>query len=103
MQSILHQEAKAASMNSESLPFPSLFPRSTWRTLHNRFELTAREAQITEYIASGCPSDWMSQRLGIRPDTLRKHIRAIYRKTGCRSRTELVLTLVHAGRGLARG
>jgi DNA-binding CsgD family transcriptional regulator len=49
--------------------------------------LTQREAQILEYIAQGCPTKLISEKLGVSEGTIQNHIVSILRKI--RARQEL--------------
>ncbi len=55
------------------------------------FSLTERELEVAHYLLSGLELDEVSDRLRISKNTLKTHVRSIYRKTGARSRHELVL------------
>jgi DNA-binding CsgD family transcriptional regulator len=55
--------------------------------------LTARERDVATLIARGLGTAVVADRLGISPHTLRDHVKAIFTKTGVRSRTELTALL----------
>lgn len=55
------------------------------------YGLTERELEVARYLISGLELEEVSDRLGISRNTLKTHVRSIYRKTGTRSRHELVL------------
>ncbi|NSK76881.1 helix-turn-helix transcriptional regulator [Blautia massiliensis] len=52
--------------------------------------LTARELQIAEQIFQYRNNDEIAQSLGIRENTLQKHLQNIFRKTNVTSRWELL-------------
>jgi PAS domain S-box-containing protein len=54
-------------------------------------ELTPRERQVLERIASGMNNDDIGRELGISSQTVRNYISIIYDKTGVRSRAEAVV------------
>lgn len=51
--------------------------------------LSAREAELTELAAGGYRSKEIANRLTIAPDTVKTHLRNIFRKCGVRNRAEL--------------
>jgi DNA-binding CsgD family transcriptional regulator len=52
--------------------------------------LSAREAEILEYLADGWSNDEIADRLGISPATVKFHLSGVYRKLGVGRRTEAV-------------
>jgi len=61
--------------------------------------LTPREQEVAIHVAEGFSTLNVAQRLGIREHTVRVHIKAIFRKTGCRSRVEIVRWMLGGGPG----
>ncbi len=61
---------------------PERYPRS---------ELTAREQQVLELVEQGCKNKEIAQELGIRPGTVKIHLKHIFEKTGIRGRYGLAL------------
>lgn len=57
------------------------------------FALTGREQEITQAVARGEPTGEIAVRLHLSPHTVRDHLKAIFEKTGVRSRGELVARL----------
>jgi len=53
--------------------------------------ITAREANVLALVADGLANKEIAQRLGVSARTVEKHIEALLRKTGTRSRTQLVI------------
>jgi DNA-binding NarL/FixJ family response regulator len=62
---------------------PDRYPRS---------ELTAREQQVLELVEQGCKNKEIAQELGIRPGTVKIHLKHIFEKTGVRGRYGLALS-----------
>lgn len=58
---------------------------------HPRSELTAREQQVLELVEQGCKNKEIAQELGIRPGTVKIHLKHIFEKTGIRGRYGLAL------------
>jgi len=56
-----------------------------------RSELTAREQQVLELVEQGCKNKEIAQELGIRPGTVKIHLKHIFEKTGIRGRYGLAL------------
>lgn len=53
--------------------------------------LSAREVEVLVLIAKGLPNSAISERLFVTENTLKSHIRRIYKKIGAESRTQAVL------------
>ena len=53
-------------------------------------ELTAREFQIMEYVASGRTNADIAERLYISPHTVRNHLAHIFEKLGAHSRWQAI-------------
>jgi DNA-binding NarL/FixJ family response regulator len=56
-----------------------------------RSELTAREQQVLELVEQGCKNKEIARELGIRPGTVKIHLKHIFEKTGIRGRYGLAL------------
>jgi two-component system nitrate/nitrite response regulator NarL len=56
-----------------------------------RSELTAREQQVLELVEQGFKNKEIAQDLGIRPGTVKIHLKHIFEKTGVRGRYGLAL------------
>lgn len=55
-----------------------------------RYQLTEREAEIVGLILSGLDNADIAARLTVSPNTLKKHLQNIYRKTGVSGRVQLL-------------
>lgn len=62
-------------------------------------QLTARETQVAEQVATGLSNAAVAQALGIKPRTVATHLEHIYAKLGLRSRADLVRVLIESRRG----
>ncbi|MDW8253988.1 MAG: helix-turn-helix transcriptional regulator, partial [Chloroflexota bacterium] len=61
-----------------------------------RFGLSDRELDVALLLLNGQKWDEIADTLGISRNTLKSHVRSIYRKTGARNRQELLLqTFAH--------
>jgi two-component system, NarL family, response regulator len=58
-----------------------------------RSELTAREQQVLELVEQGFKNKEIAQELGIRPGTVKIHLKHIFEKTGVRGRYGLALNV----------
>lgn len=58
--------------------------------LQKKFQLTAREAELLELILAYKNNDEICQILGIRENTVQKHMQNIFRKTGVSSKWDLL-------------
>ena len=63
------------------------------RLIADAYDLTEREREITQLVAQGLPTDAIARRLLLSPYTVQDHLKAIFGKTGCSSRGELVARL----------
>lgn len=59
--------------------------------------LSATQARVTECLVVGATVDETARDLGISPNTVRTHIKTIYRKLGIASRVELVRAMLIDG------
>jgi DNA-binding NarL/FixJ family response regulator len=70
----------------------SVFRDSTRSDRYPRSELTAREQQVLELVEQGCKNKEIAAELGIRPGTVKIHLKHIFEKTGVRGRYGLALS-----------
>ena len=67
--------------------------RDSWqRERGGRSELTAREHQVMQLVEQGFKNREIANELGIRPGTVKIHLKHIFEKTGVRGRYGLALT-----------
>jgi two-component system nitrate/nitrite response regulator NarL len=69
----------------------SLFRDTARSERYPRSELTAREQQVLELVEQGFKNKEIAQDLGIRPGTVKIHLKHIFEKTGVRGRYGLAL------------
>lgn len=65
-------------------------------------ELTPRELEILEYVASGLSNKMIARELNITDGTVKLHVKAILRKLGLHSRVEAAVLAVEHGLGRKR-
>ena len=70
----------------------SVFRDAARSDRYPRSELTAREQQVLELVEQGCKNKEIAQELGIRPGTVKIHLKHIFEKTGVRGRYGLALS-----------
>ena len=64
-------------------------------TITQKFELTPRELDILKLLMNGAGTKEILEELIIAPDTLKSHLRNIFRKAGVRNRFELTLAVMN--------
>ncbi len=69
----------------------SLFRDAPRRERYHRSELTPRERQVLELVEQGLKNREIARELGIRPGTVKIHLKHIFEKTGVRGRYGLAL------------
>jgi DNA-binding CsgD family transcriptional regulator len=77
-------------------------PRVSADAIRDLLGLTQSEATIAADIASGLSLADTAARLGISPNTVRAHLRAIFGKTGVKRQSQLVHLVHHSLPGLTR-
>ncbi|MCX6613609.1 MAG: response regulator transcription factor [Acidobacteria bacterium] len=70
----------------------SVFREQPREDRHPRSELTPRESQVMELVEHGLKNREIARELGIRPGTVKIHLKHIFEKTGVRGRYGLALT-----------
>lgn len=70
----------------------SVFRDSTRPEGYPRSELTAREHQVLELVEQGFKNKEIALELGIRPGTVKIHLKHIFEKTGVRGRYGLAIS-----------
>ncbi len=70
----------------------SLFRETTRQERYHRSELTPREHQVMELVEQGYKNKEIARQLGIRPGTVKIHLKHIFEKTGVRGRYGLALS-----------
>jgi two-component system, NarL family, nitrate/nitrite response regulator NarL len=70
----------------------SLFREGLGLERQNRLDLTAREQQVLELVEQGLRNKEIARELGIRPGTVKIHLKHIFEKTGVRGRYGLALS-----------
>jgi DNA-binding NarL/FixJ family response regulator len=70
----------------------SVFRDSVRPERYPRSELTAREHQVLELVEQGFKNKEIAIELGIRPGTVKIHLKHIFEKTGVRGRYGLAIS-----------
>lgn len=70
-------------------PRPRTLPREP------RYGLTPRESEVLRLVRIGLSNNEIAEELGIRPGTVKIHLKHLYEKTGLRGRFQLALAKLH--------
>jgi two-component system, NarL family, nitrate/nitrite response regulator NarL len=70
----------------------TLFREGSRPERQNRLDLTSREQQVLELVEQGLRNKDIGRELGIRPGTVKIHLKHIFEKTGVRGRYGLALS-----------
>jgi DNA-binding NarL/FixJ family response regulator len=79
-------------VNGKNWMEDSVFREQPREDRHPRSELTPREQQVMELVEQGLKNREIARELGIRPGTVKIHLKHIFEKTGVRGRYGLALT-----------
>ena len=80
--------------NGSSWMADSVFRESSRMERYSRSELTPREQQVMELVEQGLKNKEIARELGIRPGTVKIHLKHIFEKTGVRGRYGLALSVM---------
>ena len=69
-------------------------------TLARTWGLTKREIEIAQWLLKGYQAPYIAQQLFISENTVRTHIKSMYRKMGVANRNEFLAAFEEAGPGL---
>ncbi|MHC4518797.1 MAG: response regulator transcription factor [Planctomycetota bacterium] len=83
-------------------PVLVLLDDKQWSYLQRRYALTPRELQIADLVCRGLRNASIAKRLRIRPDTVKAHVRNIYRKVKVGSKITMLLRFVAEAREPSR-
>jgi DNA-binding NarL/FixJ family response regulator len=81
---------------------PMLLDRRQWSYVCRRYELTPRELEIAERVCRGFRNHRIAQDLKIRPETVKTHVRNIYRKVKVSSKIAMLLRFIDDVSGVER-
>ena len=65
--------------------------RPTKKVATSAHRLTARQAEVLRLLERGCSTSQIAGHLGLAHETVRNHIRAVFRRLGVHSRLEAVM------------
>jgi DNA-binding NarL/FixJ family response regulator len=78
-----------------------LLDAAQWAYLQRRYELTPRERQVAELVCRGLTGSSIARHLNVRPETVKTHVRNIYRRVGVRSKVLMLLRFVREASDLS--
>lgn len=76
----------------------NLISEAGWREIARRFGLTARQVEIAQLVCCALRNPDIAAKLGVTADTVRVHLKDVFRKMGAHSRVELVVLCVQVDR-----
>ena len=80
--------------NGSSWMADSVFRETNRMNRYSRSDLTPREQQVMELVEQGLKNKDIARELGIRPGTVKIHLKHIFEKTGVRGRYGLALSVM---------
>ena len=75
-------------------PQADLLSEKQWSHVKKRYNMTPREFQIAKSVCQGLNNEEIAKQLNIMPDTVKTHIRNIYRKTWVHNKISMLLRFV---------
>jgi ATP/maltotriose-dependent transcriptional regulator MalT len=78
----------------EEFIVPELFNENQWSIIMRRYNITQREAEVTNLIFKGSSYNKISKELKIQSGTVKVHLRNVYRKVKVKNRLVLLLTFL---------
>ena len=71
-----------------------LISKTQWRKIQKTLGLSFRELEIARLVFDMLNVEEMAKRLHIAPSTIGSHLGNLYRRTGARDKTELVIIIL---------
>jgi len=59
--------------------------------------LSAREAEVADLVAKGLTNEQIASMLGLSLQTVKNHLRSVFRKLQITNRVQLTVTILHRG------
>jgi DNA-binding NarL/FixJ family response regulator len=84
------------SVRSSSSADGEIFPPERWNAVQDHFNLTPRQVDVCRYVCRAYENKQIAIALEITQDTVRVHLKDIFRKVQVRNRVELAVQLVRA-------
>jgi DNA-binding CsgD family transcriptional regulator len=82
----------------DGMPNRHVYSPTKWSMIESRFELSPRELEIVQSIFDDHTEQRIARRLQISRHTVHTYFERVFRKLGVRSRTQLVVRVVHENR-----
>lgn len=76
----------------------NLVSEAGWREISRRFSLTVRQVEIAQLVCCALHNSDIAAKLSVTADTVRVHLKDVFRKLGAHSRVELVILCVQVDR-----
>ena len=78
-----------------------LFDEKQWHYFQRRYRMSPRELDVARLVCSGLTNGDIAGTLGVRPGTVKTHLRSIFGKTHTRSKITMLLTFVDDVRNIS--
>lgn len=80
----------------------TLFTPAEWAALAAHFRLTPRESQVARLVCAGCTQQAVAGELGLSINTVRMHLRSLFRRLNAHDRVSVLVRFLLAARALER-
>lgn len=77
-----------------------LLSAADWSVLQERFDLSPRQVQTAELVCRAYDNKQIAGALHVTADTVRMHLKEVFRKVGVESRTALLVRMMQTRKGL---
>jgi DNA-binding NarL/FixJ family response regulator len=81
---------------------PDMFDSQEWELIARHLDLTDQQRRIVRWICRGLSNKVIAQRLGVSDNTVRTHVRLLYRKLKISNRVGVPVRATVAARTLAK-
>jgi DNA-binding NarL/FixJ family response regulator len=96
-----HKRERTNSQDSLYMqPDVALLNQKQWRYVQRRYHISPRELQVAKLACRGLVNADIADRLGIKPATVKVHLKSLFGKTRVRSKITMLLRFVEDGDGL---
>lgn len=85
---------RTVSVSPADSPSTPVLSAADWRALQSYFDLTPRQKQTADLVCRALDNKQIAGELHISGDTVRMHLKEVFRKVGVESRTALLLKML---------
>lgn len=72
----------------------SLINDKQWAHLQKLYHMTPKEQQVAKFVCQGVSNEEIAMKLGMRPGTVKTHLRNIYRRVRVKNKISLLLQFI---------